>query len=84
MNKRPANGNGMNRGGQRQVTINNVNDLPLIQCSKCGGTVFQDCVQVREVSAIHPENPTGKKLYVNQIVRICTKQECREILPNNP
>lgn len=46
------------------------NSLPMVEC-RCGHTLFEQAVIMREVSQLHPQNPTGKSLRIPQMVHVC-------------
>ena len=69
---------------QVKIKIDNVNELPLVQCTECGCTEFVEATRKRRVSEVHPQNPTGQQLFVQQPIAVCMNPECRAVLPDNP
>lgn len=50
----------------------NPHELPDVRCH-CGHRYFKKRIRVKKVSALMPENPTGKDQYPNFVVLVCGK-----------
>ena len=61
---------------QNRIEINlNPNELPNAECKTkdCHSIFFETVIIKKIVSAFHPQNPTGKELYLDKAVTICRK-----------
>ncbi len=61
---------------QIQVQIDTTKDKP--ESCECGCDLFRPAVQVYKISAVNPQNPTGRELVTQRAVLVCHK--CGELM----
>lgn len=54
----------------QQITVP-TSDTKSVHCGKCGGRYFRTVFSIRKIPAIHPQNPTGKNLYSQEVLAMC-------------
>ena len=62
------------RPGQPQqihIQIDTAKDKP--ESCECGCDLFEPAVQVYKISAVNPQNPTGRELMTQRAVLVCRK-----------
>ena len=69
------------RNNNKPVPIQfNTDELPDIECSKCGGKIFITASRIKKISAII--SPNGQDSYISIPVSVCLA--CQEPLPLKP
>ena len=51
------------------------NELSDAECNAegCNSTLFDKALKKKVITSVHPQNPTGKELYLDQLVTLCRK-----------
>ena len=63
--------NQLKPGQQIHIQIDPAKDKP--ESCECGCDLFEPAVQVYKISAVNPQNPTGRELMTQRAVLVCRK-----------
>ena len=59
-----------NKPNQLQINID-PNEHPNVKCRGCGSERFEQVHNIKKLSELHPQNPTGKPVFVPAPILIC-------------